>query len=121
MVANIGGYSHACSTQMRSPLPLPGALIVQASGLPFMKSTTCSMSCLKTFLVDCVEQLILGPAYNEWAYKDVCTYQQIYIYIYGTPPVIYLFWGKLRKCLGFRAEVGQSALFFTVDFQVFRV
>ena len=23
------------------------------------------------------------------------------------PPVIYLFWGRLRKCLGFRAELRQ--------------
>ena len=38
-------------------------------------------------------------------------YQCVYIYIwYPPPPVIYLFWGRLRKCLGFRAEVGQSAL-----------
>ena len=34
-----------------------------------------------------------------------------YIYI-CYPPVIYLFWGRLRKCLGFRAELGQSALLY---------
>ena len=40
-------------------------------------------------------------------------YTHIYILIYiWYPPVIYLFWGRLRKCLGFRAEVGQSALLY---------
>ena len=35
-----------------------------------------------------------------------------YIYIYIVPPpVIYLFWGRLRKCLGLRAEVGQPTVF----------
>ena len=36
----------------------------------------------------------------------------IYIYIWYPPPVIYLFLGRLRKCLGFRSEVGQSALLY---------
>ena len=43
----------------------------------------------------------------RYIYIYIC----IYIYMYGTPPVIYLFWGRLRKCLGLGAEVGQSAVF----------
>ena len=40
-----------------------------------------------------------------------CIYTYIYIYMVP-PPVIYLFWGRLWKCLGFRAELGQSALLY---------
>ena len=48
---------------------------------------------------------LVGPAPRQGL---VC----VYIYIWYPPPVIYLFWGRFRKCLGFRAELGQSALLY---------
>ena len=53
---------------------------------------------------------------NRDVYIHIYTYthtKTLYIYIYGTPPPSYLpVLGEVRKCLGFRAEVGQSALLY---------
>ena len=47
-----------------------------------------------------------------YIYIYVYIYTHVYIYMVPHPPptVIYLFWGRLRKYLGFKTEVGQSAL-----------
>ena len=43
----------------------------------------------------------------------LCVYVCMHVnnYLVTPPPVIYLFWGRLRKCLGLRAEIGLSAVF----------
>ena len=46
-------------------------------------------------------------------YVHMYKYKYVYIYVCQWYPPRYLpfFWGRLRKVLGLRAEVGQSAMF----------
>ena len=68
-----------------------------------------------TTFKDCTAQVETADiAVLIHVYTNIYIYIYIHIYIYMVPPppVIYLFWGRLRKCLGFRAELGRSALLY---------
>ena len=92
------------------PLRLLKSLATEALPLPrgSLWAGVAGRRCSRALARECAGT----PTCTFFLYTYVYIYAYVYICIYMytvAPPVIYLFWGRLRKCLGFS---GQSALLY---------